>query len=63
MSVFIFSLLCSLGAGPLLNAYGWKTMHLILVPWVLGLAVPLLWLALCKKRHAITGDEVTLPLP
>ncbi|EPD8213138.1 MFS transporter [Yersinia enterocolitica] len=49
MSVFIFSLLCSLGAGPLINAYGWKTMHLILLPWVLCLTMPMLWLALRKK--------------
>lgn len=62
MSVFIFSLLCSLGAGPLLNAYGWKTMHLLLVPWVLFLIVPLLWLAMRKKRQDNSEDEVTLPL-
>ncbi|WHU82157.1 MFS transporter (plasmid) [Pantoea agglomerans pv. betae] len=62
MSVFIFSLLCSLGAGPLLNAYGWKTMHLLLVPWVLFLMVPLLWLAMRKKRQDNSEDEVTLPL-
>lgn len=62
MSVFIFSLLCSLGAGPLLNAYGWKTMHLLLVPWVLFLMVPLLWLAVRKKRQDNPENEVTLPL-
>lgn len=62
MSVFIFSLLCSLGAGPLLNAYGWKTMHLLLVPWVLFIIVPLLWLAMRKKRQDNSEDEVTLPL-
>jgi len=62
MSVFIFSLLCSLGAGPLLNAYGWKTMHLLLVPWVLFIIVPLLWLAVRKKRQDNSEDEVTLPL-
>ncbi|CAI0950092.1 Arabinose efflux permease [Serratia quinivorans] len=62
MSVFIFSLLCSLGAGPLLNAYGWKTMHLLLVPWVLFIIVPLLWLAMRKKRQDNSDDEVTLPL-
>lgn len=62
MSVFIFSLICSLGAGPLLNAYGWKTMHLLLVPWVLFLMVPLLWLAVRKKRQDNAENEVTLPL-
>lgn len=62
MSVFILSLLCSLGAGPLLNAYGWKTMHLLLVPWVLFLMVPLLWFTMRKKRQVNSEDEVTLPL-
>ncbi|WP_072931145.1 MFS transporter [Nissabacter archeti] len=63
MSVFIFSLLCSLGAGPLLNTFGWKLMHLLLVPWALLLAVPLLWLARQKKRYPPAADEAGLPLP
>ncbi|EPP3355942.1 MULTISPECIES: MFS transporter [Acinetobacter] len=49
MSVFIFSVICSLGAGPLLNLFGWKTMHLILVPWIICLAVPMLWLTWNQK--------------
>lgn len=50
MSVFIFSLICSLSAGSLLSLYGWKTMNLLLLPWVLLLALPLLWLAWHQKR-------------
>ena len=50
MSVFIFSLICSLGAGPLFNAFGWKTMHLILVPWIISLIAPVLWLIWHKRR-------------
>lgn len=49
MSVFIFSVICSLGAGPLLNLFGWKTMHLILVPWIICLGVPMLWLTWNQK--------------
>lgn len=49
MSVFIFSVICSLGAGPLLNLFGWKTMHFILVPWIICLAVPMLWLTWNQK--------------
>mgnify|MGYP003365065321 FL=1 len=37
-------------------------MHLLLVPWVLFLMVPLLWLAVRKKRQDNAENEVTLPL-
>lgn len=50
MSVFIFSLLCSLGAGPLLNTFGWKNMHLILIPWLISMIVPMLGLTLHMNR-------------
>ncbi|WP_338324564.1 MFS transporter [Pantoea agglomerans] len=50
MSVFIFSLICSLGAGPLLNTFGWETMHLILLPWIIGLVVPMFLLTWHRKR-------------
>lgn len=50
MSVFIFSLICSLGAGPLLNTFGWEAMHLILLPWIICLAVPMLLLTWHQKR-------------
>lgn len=52
MSVFIFSLLCSLSAGSLLNAYGWKVMNLMLLPWIVCLSIPLLWLAWWQKRSS-----------
>lgn len=50
MSVFIFSLVCSLGAGPLLNTFGWKNMHLLLLPWIICLVVPMLWLSRHQKH-------------
>lgn len=50
MSVFIFSLICSFGAGPLLNTFGWKTLHLILVPWIISLIAPVLWLTWHERR-------------
>lgn len=50
MSVFIFTLICSLSAGPLLSLYGWQTMNLLLLPWIVLLALPLLWLAWHLKR-------------
>lgn len=50
MSVFIFTLICSLSAGPLLSLYGWQTMNLLLLPWIVLLALPLLWLAWHLKQ-------------
>lgn len=53
MTIFILSLICSLTAGPLLNAYGWQTVHLLLFPWMIILIVPLLWLNFSQKRRII----------
>lgn len=50
MSVFIFTLLCSVAAGTLLNTVGWQNMNKILVPWVVVLALPLVWLAWHHSR-------------
>ncbi|WP_208612736.1 hypothetical protein [Pantoea conspicua] len=55
MSVFIFTLICSLSAGPLLSLYGWQTMNLLLLPWIVLLALPLLWLAWHLKRETASA--------
>ncbi|WP_029591595.1 MFS transporter [Franconibacter pulveris] len=52
MSVFIFTLLCSVAAGTLLNTVGWQNMNKILVPWVIVLALPLFWLAWRRRKPA-----------
>ncbi|WP_312209613.1 MFS transporter [Pseudescherichia sp.] len=52
MSVFVFTLLCSVAAGSLLNSIGWQSMNKLLLPWVIVLAVPLLWLGWQRRRAA-----------
>ena len=50
MSVFVFTLICSLAAGTLLHTFGWEKMNLLLLPWVLFLTVPLAGLAFHTRR-------------
>lgn len=50
MSVFVFTLFCSLAAGKLLNTFGWEKMNLLLLPWILFLTVPLAALAIHRRR-------------
>jgi len=52
MTIFVFTLLCSLAAGKLLNTFGWETLNFLLLPWVLFLMVPLAGLAFHNKRVA-----------
>ena len=44
LSVFAVSLLCSLGAAPLLHTLGWQRLNLALLPWLGTAAAALLWL-------------------
>lgn len=53
MSVFVFTLLCSVASGSLLNSIGWQSMNKLLLPWVIVLALPLLWLGWQRRRAAI----------
>lgn len=56
MSVFVFTLLCSVAAGSLLNTIGWQSMNKLLLPWVIVLALPLLWLGWQRRRAAIASN-------
>lgn len=56
MSVFVFTLLCSVAAGSLLNTIGWQSMNKLLLPWVIVLALPLLWLGWQRRRAAIAAN-------
>lgn len=56
MSVFVFTLLCSVAAGSLLNTIGWQSMNKLLLPWVIVLALPLLWLGWLRRRAAISSS-------
>lgn len=53
MSVFVFTLACSVAAGSLLNAVGWQSMNRMLLPWVIILALPLLWLGWQRARRTL----------
>lgn len=61
MSIFVFTLLCSLAAGKLLNAFGWEKMNFLLLPWVLFLMVPLAGLAFHNKRGISQPEHISQP--
>lgn len=44
MSIFVVGLICSFGAGGLLQAFGWQKMNLMLLPWLGAAALVLVWL-------------------
>jgi MFS family permease len=50
MAIFSVGLLSALGAGALLQAAGWQTMNLLLVPWLLAAASALVALAWARRR-------------
>lgn len=50
MSIFVFTLFCSLAAGKLLNTFGWEKMNLLLLPWVIFLIIPLVSLFLFNRH-------------
>lgn len=56
MSVFVFTLLCSVAAGSLLNTIGWHYMNKLLLPWVIVLALTLLWLGWQHRRASIAAN-------
>ena len=49
-SIFVVGLLSSLGAGALLEAVGWQTLNLLLLPWLSAAALALLGLAWTRRR-------------
>jgi len=50
MTIFAVGLACSLGAGALLQALGWQTLNLLLLPWLGLAALSLLWLGTRRSR-------------
>ena len=43
MTIFVVATACSFAAGALLDAFGWTTMNLLLLPWLGIAALALLW--------------------
>jgi len=52
MSIFVVGLFSSLGAGGLLQAVGWQTLNLLLLPWLSAAALALIGLAWTRRRAA-----------
>ncbi|MDF2809981.1 MAG: permease [Microvirga sp.] len=50
MTIFAVGLACSLGAGALLQAFGWQTLNLLLLPWLGLAALALMWLGARRSR-------------
>jgi MFS family permease len=50
MAIFVVGLLSSLSAGALLQAVGWQTLNLLLLPWLLSAAAALVGLAWTRRR-------------
>lgn len=53
MTIFAVGLMCSFGAGGLLEALGWETMNLVLVPWLALAAASLAWLGVKQRMRAV----------
>jgi MFS family permease len=43
MTIFAVGLVCSFSAGALLQAFGWQTLNLMLLPWLAAAALALIW--------------------
>lgn len=53
LSIFAVGLVSSLGAGALLNAMGWRTLNLVLLPWLGAAGLALVILALRQRAAAV----------
>lgn len=52
MTIFAVGLACSLSAAALLQAFGWQTLNMLLVPWLALAAVAVIWLGYHRRRRA-----------
>jgi len=52
MSIFVVSLVASLGAGVFLQSAGWQLLNLFLLPWLGLAALALIWLSIDSRRRA-----------
>ncbi|MEY9626382.1 MFS transporter [Sinorhizobium fredii] len=50
MTIFAVGLACSLGAGALLQRFGWQSLNVALLPWLAFAAVALAWLGHRQRR-------------
>lgn len=50
MTIFAVGLVCSLGAGALMQAVGWQALNMLLLPWLAVAAISLIWLAWRRRR-------------
>ncbi|CAM8781147.1 hypothetical protein NCM_03646 [Burkholderia pseudomallei] len=58
MTIFVVGLVCSFSAGGLLEALGWQTMNLALIPWLALAAASLVWLGV-KQRLRMVEEGAT----
>lgn len=56
MTIFVVGLACSLCAAALLSSIGWEKMNLMLLPWLAVTTLTLLWLAMRRRKLALTRD-------
>lgn len=52
MTIFAVGLACSFSAGALLEALGWQTLNLMLLPWLALAAAALIWLGYNQRRQS-----------
>jgi hypothetical protein len=45
----VAGLASSLGGGLLLQAIGWRLMHVVLIPWLLAAVTAVVWLASARR--------------
>lgn len=53
MTIFAVGLVCSLGAGALLDLLGWQGLNLLLLPWLALAGLVLAWQELRARRAAV----------
>lgn len=60
MTIFAVGLACSLGAGALLQRYGWVTMNVMLLPWMAVAGVVLTWFAVSTSHSTAASRNPAL---
>lgn len=56
MSIFVIGLASSLAAGMLLESVGWRTLNVLLLPWLALAAAALIWLLIGRRDKAPRGS-------
>ncbi|MGQ0621929.1 MAG: MFS transporter [Panacagrimonas sp.] len=55
MTIFVVGLACSFGAAPMLHAFGWQTLNLLLLPWLALAALTLVVLKSVSRVRAVAA--------